>query len=307
MKLRRLPPLGAIRAFDAVARHASFKLAAEEIGVTSTAISHQIRQLEETLGQRLFIRSARAVTLTASGEILFRASENMFATLREAVTLIEAAAPPDALTLSTTSNFLTNWLVPRLPLLHRQLPDLDLRFHSSTSLVDVRGTMADCAIRYSMQADESLESTLLWRDRFVLVASPALRLQSPQDLAGLTLFHIENRHVPTPEPDWLHWKEAFGPADLAVQAGIRFDDETHAIQAAIAGQGVLLASELLIQYPLAQGLLQIALPGALPGGNYYFVTSAEKATRRDVQQFRQWLLQAFNDVTLSQTDTQPAQ
>ena len=230
----------------------------------------------------------------------------MFTTLREAVTLIEAGAPPDALTLSTTSNFLTNWLVPRLPLLHHQLPDLELRFHSSTSLVDVRGAMADCAIRYSMQADESLESTLLWRDRFVLVASPALRLQSPEDLAGLTLFHIENRHVPTPEPDWQHWKETFGPAELAVQAGIRFDDETHAIQAAIAGQGVLLASELLIQYPLAQGLLHIALPGALPGGNYYFVTSAEKATRRDVQQFKHWLIHAFNNVTLSQIGAQPA-
>lgn len=300
MKLRRLPPLSAIRAFDAVARHASFKLAAEEIGVTPTAISHQIRQLEESLDQRLFTRSARAVALTPAGEILFRASGNMFATLREAVELIDASAQPDALTLSTTSNFLTNWLVPRLPLLHRQLPDLELRFHSSTSLVDVRGAMADCAIRYSMQADETLASTLLWRDRFVLVASPALRLSSPQDLAGLTLFHIENRHVPTPEPDWQHWKETFGPADLAVLAGIRFDDETHAIQAAIAGQGVLLASELLIQHPLAQGLIRIALPGALPGGNYYFVTSPEKATRCDVQQFKQWLIQAFDDVTLSQ-------
>lgn len=300
MKLRRLPPLSAIRAFDVVARHASFKLAAGEIGVTPTAISHQIRQLEESLGQRLFTRSARAVALTSAGEILFRASGNMFATLREAVELIDASAQPDALTLSTTSNFLTNWLVPRLPLLHRQLPDLELRFHSSTSLVDVRGAMADCAIRYSMQADETLDSTLLWRDRFVLVASPALRLNGPQDLAGLTLFHIENRHVPTPEPDWQHWKETFGPADLAVQAGIRFDDETHAIQAAIAGQGVLLASELLIQHPLAQGLLRIALPGSLPGGNYYFVTSPEKATRRDVQQFKQWLMQAFNNVTLSQ-------
>lgn len=301
MKLRRLPPLSAIRAFDAVARRASFKLAAEEIGVTPTAISHQIRQLEETLGARLFTRSARAVTLTASGDILFRASGNMFATLREAIELIDTSAQPDALTLSTTSNFLTNWLVPRLPLLHRQRPDLELRFHSSTSLVDVRGAMADCAIRYSMQADETLESTLLWHDRFVLVASPALRLQKPQDLTGLTLFHIENRHVPTPEPDWQHWKETFGPADLAVQAGIRFDDETHAIQAAIAGQGVLLASELLIQHPLAQGLLHIALPGALPGGNYYFVTSPEKATRPDVQQFKQWLIQAFHNVTLSQT------
>lgn len=86
----------------------------------------------------------------------------------------------------------------------------------------------------------------------------------------------------------------FGPAELAVQSGIRFDDETHAIQAAIAGQGVLLASELLIHHALAQRLLHIALPGILPGGNYYFVTSREKAEREDVQQFKQWLLQAFD-------------
>ncbi|CFQ61356.1 DNA-binding transcriptional activator GcvA [Yersinia frederiksenii] len=294
MKSRRLPPLSAIRVFDAVARHASFKYAAEEIGVTSTAISHQIRVLEEALNQRLFTRSARAVTLTPAGDILFRASENMFATLREALDTIGNAAQPEVLTLSTTSNFLTNWLVPRLPALHNQHPQLELRLHSSTELVDMRSAMADCAIRYGMQSDETLDNTLLYRDRFVLVASPQLKLSCPEDLLGLTLFHIENRHVPTPEPDWWHWRETFGPAELAVQSGIRFDDETHAIQAAIAGQGVLLASELLIHHALAQRLLHIALPGILPGGNYYFVTSREKAEREDVQQFKQWLLQAFD-------------
>ncbi|WP_437890551.1 LysR substrate-binding domain-containing protein [Phytobacter sp. V91] len=293
MKLRRLPPLVAIRAFDAVARNASFKLAAEEIGVTPTAISHQIRQLEETLNQRLFSRSARAVALTPAGEILFRASGNMFATLRDAIEQIDNPAPPDALTLTTTSNFLTNWLVPRLPALHQVLPALELRLHSSTGLVDLHGPLADCAIRYSMHADNSLDSTLLWHDRFVLVASPSLKLQAPEDLLGITLFHIENRHIPTPEPDWDHWKAAFGPSNLATGTGIRFDDETHAIQAAIAGQGVLLASELLIQHPLAQGLLHIALPGTLPGGHYYFVTSPEKAGREHIQQFRDWLIQQF--------------
>lgn len=298
MKLRRLPPLTAIRAFDAVARHASFKRAAEEIGVTATAISHQIRLLEDALNLRLFIRSARAVTLTPAGEILFRASGNMFATLRDALELMDNHAQSATLTLSTTSNFLTNWLVPRLPTMHQALPDLDLRLHSSTQLVDLRSPQADCAIRYSMQADDALESTLLWRDRFVLVASPSLNLSTPQDLRGLTLFHIENRHVPTPEPDWAHWKAAWGPEDLAVQTGIRFDDETHAIQAAIAGQGVLLASELLIQHPLSQGLLHIALPGALPGGNYYFVTHPEKKDRPDVQRVRQWLIEMFEKVTV---------
>lgn len=299
MKIRRLPPLAAVRAFDSVARHASFKLAADEIGVTPTAISHQIRQLEEHLAQRLFTRSARAVTLTPAGEILFRASGNIFATLREAVALIDTQTLPDALTLSTTSNFLTNWLVPRLSALHTALPALDLRLHSSTQLVDLGGAIADCAIRYSMQADETLDSTLLWRDRFVLVASPSLTLRTPQDLHNVTLFHIENRHVPTPEPDWQHWQRAYGPQSLKVETGIRFDDETHAIQAAIAGQGVLLASELLVQYPLSQGLLHIALPGALPGGNYYFVTHPQKTAREDIEQLRTWLTAAFEDVTLS--------
>jgi LysR family glycine cleavage system transcriptional activator len=145
-----------------------------------------------------------------------------------------------------------------------------------------------------MQADDALDSTLLYQDRFVLVASPQLRLKTPADLAHLTLFHIENRHIPTPEPDWEHWKMAFGPSNLAVQSGIYFDDETHAIHAAMAGQGVLLASELLIQHAVAQGLLRIALPGSLPGGNYYFVTSQQKAERKDIQQIKRWLLQQFN-------------
>lgn len=294
MKQPRLPPLTAIRAFDAVARHASFKLAAEEIGVTATAISHQIRVLEESLNQRLFIRSARGVALTGAGDILFRASGNIFTTLREAINAIQDAGQPAALTLSTTSNFLTNWLVPRLPLLQQQYPELELRLHSSTELVDVRGTMADCAIRYGMQVDDALDSTLLYQDRFVLVASPQLTVKTPADLSRLTLFHIENRHIPTPEPDWYHWKMAFGPSNLALQSGIRFDDETHAIHAAMAGQGVLLASELLIQHAVAQGLLRIALPGSLPGGNYYFVTSQQKAEREDIQQVKHWLRQEFN-------------
>lgn len=294
MKQHRLPPLTAIRAFDAVARHVSFKAAAEEIGVTATAISHQIRVLEESLNQRLFIRSARGVVLTEAGEILFRASGSIFTTLREAVSTIHSHCQPNILTLSTTSNFLTNWLVPRLPQLYHQYPDLELRLHSSTDVVDINGTMADCAIRYSMQADDFLDSTLLYQDRFVLVASPQLVLKSAEDLTRLTLFHIENRHIPAPEPDWYHWKAAFGPADLAVQSGIRFDDETHAIHAAIGGQGVLLASELLIKHALSQGLLRIALPGSLPGGKYYFVTSQQKKGREDIQQVKCWLQQEFN-------------
>lgn len=293
MRISRLPPLTSLRVFDAVARYASFKIAAEKIGVTATAVSHQIRILEESFGQRLFIRSARGVSLTRAGKVLYRASDNIFATLRGAVDEIAALDDAQTLTLSTTSNFLTNWLVPRLSLLQCQCPNLSLRLHSSTEIVDVSGPLADCAIRYSMQADASLASTLLYQDRFVLVASPQINLTRVANLMEMTLIHIDNRHVPTPEPDWAHWKARFGPPMLKIDKGINFSDETHAIHAAIAGQGVLLASELLVQPALEQGLLHIALPDALPGAGYYFVTSHEKASREDIVQIKRWLLEQF--------------
>ncbi|PWC24624.1 MULTISPECIES: LysR substrate-binding domain-containing protein [Brenneria] len=293
MRKRRLPPLAAIRTFDAVARHASFKLAAEEIGVTATAVSHQIRVLEEALDTRLFQRSAKAVTLTAAGEILLRASGKVFTTLREAVEEIAAARRPASLTLSTTSNFLSHWLVPRLPALKRHCPQVELRLHSGTELVDVRGRDMDAAIRYAEQVDPDLDAALLYQDRFLLLASPALNIRTPADLTGVPLFHIENRHIPQPEPDWAHWRDAYGPADLDVGAGIRFDDEAHAVQAAIAGQGVVIASQLLVQDALEKRLLVAPLIGALPGGRYYFVTGREKASRDDIRQLRAWLLAAF--------------
>lgn len=293
MKKRRLPPLTAIRAFDAVARHASFKYAADEIGVTATAISHQIRLLEEALAHRLFERSAKAVTLTPAGKRLYQASGTIFSALRDAVEEITASQPPQALTLSSTSNFLTNWLVPRLDQLHRSHPALELRLHSGIALVDLDGGQADCAIRYSEQADPRLDSTLLYEDTFLLVSSPRLGIRHPAEVARMTLLHIDDRRVPSPAPDWAHWKTRYGPDDLDTRAGIWFDDEMHAIQAAIAGHGILIASELLVADALAKQLLCAPLPGRLPGGNYYFVTSKEKAEREDVKTFRTWIVNAF--------------
>jgi len=290
MKEKRLPPLGSLNAFDAVARCGSFKRAADEIGVTPTAISHQIRVLEESLNTVVFVRSAREVTLTTAGLRLQQATARAFAELKEAVNDIYRAQLPPALTLSTTSNFLTHWLVPRLAQLKASVPLLDLRLHTSVELVDLVKDSVDVAIRYSMQPDETLDSTLLHEDSFVLVASPNLGLTQLDQLTRTTLFHVENRHIPNPSPDWQHWHRLYGPESLNIGAGLRFTDETHAIQAAIAGQGVAIVSRLLANDFIDKNILTVPFEHALPGGKYYFVTSKEKAQRADVQALKNWII-----------------
>lgn len=294
MKEKRLPPLGSLNAFDAVARCGSFKRAADEIGVTPTAISHQIRVLEESLNAVVFVRSAREVTLTTAGLRLQQATARAFAELKEAVNDIYRAQLPPALTLSTTSNFLTHWLVPRLAQLKASVPLLDLRLHTSVELVDLVKDSVDVAIRYSMQPDETLDSTLLHEDSFVLVASPNLELTQLDQLTRTTLFHVENRHIPNPSPDWQHWHRLYGPESLNIGAGLRFTDETHAIQAAIAGQGVAIVSRLLANDFIDKNILTVPFEHALPGGKYYFVTSKEKAQRADVQALKNWIIGSIN-------------
>ncbi|WP_413733765.1 LysR substrate-binding domain-containing protein [Sodalis sp. RH21] len=293
MKNKRLPPLGALKAFDAVARHGSFKRAADEIGVTPTAVSHQIRVLEESLNTPVFARSAREVTLTAAGGRLRQATQRAFADLQAAVNDIYAAQQPPALTLTTTSNFLTHWLVPRLARLKTSCPSLDLRLHTGTELVDLAQNTVDAAIRYSMAADDGLDATLLYEDAFVLVASPALGLTRLAELTARPLFHVDNRHIPQPSPDWRHWRDLYGPPELNIDAGLHFTDETHAIQAAIAGQGVAIVSSLLAQDFIDKNILAVPFEFALPGGRYYFVTTKDKALREDVRQLKFWITQAM--------------
>ena len=296
MKPARLPPLLSLRAFDAVARLTSFKLAGHEIGVTPTAISHQIRILEQALECRLFERSTKGVSLTHDGTVLFRATSAAFSTIRLAVEEITSPRPQGAVSLSTTSNFMTHWLIPRLPGLQHSCPDLELHLHTSTTLVDVSGSLADCAIRYSQHVNPTLANMLLYRDRFVLIASPALAITCNDDLQHQTLFHIDNRQIPQPSPDWKHWQQAFGPAELDIDSGIHFNDETHALQAAVAGQGVLIASELLARDALNKKILQAPLAQSLPGGEYYFVTSPEKQQWPEIQQLSRWLAEEFSTV-----------
>ncbi|WP_413501865.1 LysR substrate-binding domain-containing protein [Serratia proteamaculans] len=286
---RKLPPLGALRAFDAVARLQSFKLAAEEIGVSPTAISHQIRLLESLLEVSVFERTPRKVELTADGKVLQQATAQAFALLQAAAEKIGERQRPRVLTLTATTAMIAHWLVPRLPALMRQFPNIDLRLHADDGIVDLRSRQIDVALRYGAEPGAQLTPRLLYQDSFVLVASPQLTLKTPEDLLQATVIHTDGRRVPQPAPDWQHWRSEFGPAALQIDAGPRFTDEAHAIQAAIAGQGVAIVSQLMVQHALNTGLLVAPFNMALPGAAHYFVSNPDGQHPQTVAQLADWV------------------
>lgn len=170
--MRDLPPLSALRAFEAAARHLSFKKAAEELAVTPTAISHQVRQLEEWLGQQLFERHVRRVALTREGRELFPSLREGFDLMIRGIDALRTPPSQEVLTLSSTVAFTSKWLVPRVPAFRAACPGLDLRLHASDDAVDLRAGGVDLAIRYGRGVHAGLRSELLLQDRFAPVCSP---------------------------------------------------------------------------------------------------------------------------------------
>lgn len=184
---------------------------------------------------------------------------------------------------------ISHWLVPWLPALMRQFPNIDLRLHADDGIVDLRNRQIDVALRYGAEPGAQLTPRLLYQDSFVLVASPQLTLKTPEDLLQATLIHTDGRRVPQPAPDWQHWRSEFGPAALQIDAGPRFTDEAHAIQAAIAGQGVAIVSQLMVQHALNTGLLVAPFNMALPGAAHYFVSNPDGQHPQTVAQLADWV------------------
>ncbi|GHK50330.1 hypothetical protein KPZU09_00660 [Klebsiella pneumoniae] len=154
--------------------------------------------------------------------------------------------------------------MPRLADFTARFPAIDLRLHTSVERVDLHLGTVDAAIRYRETPEPDLYCTLLYEDRFIVVASPTLGLSRPEDLQRVTLFHVANRRVPADPPSWENWRRRYGPPTLNIDAGLTFSDETHALQAAVAGQGVVIASELLARDLLQRGVLSAPFSNALP-------------------------------------------
>ncbi len=284
--MRRLPPLPALRAFEAAARHLSFKRAADELAVTPTAISHQIRQLEDRLQQRLFERGPRRISLTSAGQRLYPVLRDGFDAFADALTAL-AVRHRTIVTLSATRALTARWLVPRIGEFQAANPQIDLRLHASDEPVDFRHDAIDAAVRYGRGGYAGLAASELLHDQFAPVCSPTLGLRTPRDLRRTTLIHFDWQRRARDTPVWSRWFQHAGIAGADVDAGLRFSDESHAIQAAIAGHGVALLSTALVADELRSGALVQPFGPRLPAYTYYFVHPQPAAT--GVERVRLWL------------------
>jgi len=291
MDKRRLPPLAALRAFEAAARRLSFRAAAGELSLTPTAISHQIRHLEEWLGLALFERLPRRVRLTPAGERLFPAVRDGFDGIARAVAALRAGRDHPAVTLSTTRGFAARWLLPRLPALSAAVPDADLHLHATDAPAELRPGAADLAIRYGPGPFPGLDATPLLPGLFLPVGSPALRASAPVDPSRWPRLHFEWRLRDADTPDWPRWFRALGQPPPPPAGELTFSDEAHAIQAAVAGQGVALASLALVADAIADGMLAVFPGPVLPGHAFHLLRAPHAASDPAAGRVAAWLLE----------------
>ena len=288
--MRALPSLSALRAFEAAARHQSFKRAAAELHVTPTAVSHQIRILEETTGVRLFVRKARRVALTPAAEVLFPILRDSFDTIAQAVSTVARPAQRGLVTLSATTAFTAKWLVPRLAKLKAAHPSLALRLAASDDVVELETGAVDLAIRYGHGPYPRLDATPLIVDRFAPVASPRLRARTPSDLERHPRIEFDWHTADASNPTWARWSRAARRVHRRTTPALRFSDESHAIQAAIAGQGIALLSLTLVADELRAKLLELPFGPGMLGPTYHLVHARGKALSSAARTLKQWIL-----------------
>ncbi|WP_217474151.1 LysR substrate-binding domain-containing protein [Stutzerimonas stutzeri] len=285
-------PLTALRTFESAARLHSFKAAAEELAVTPTAVSHQIKTLESWLGVPLFHRLARGVRLTESGERLFGRVHGALLDIVQSVDQLRPHPSIGSLTLSTTPAFAALWLIPRLGRFYQAHPGIKVRVETSTELLDLQQDASiDLVIRYGYGSHPSLHSQCLLDERFGVYGAPGLL--ASLDRTRLTLITVRWRNSQLYDRSWKAWCEAADESWLAHAELREYDEEHYALQAAIAGQGLVLASDVLVSQSLAMGLLQPLRPEiTVPGANYTALCVPGRERHPPVKAFFDWLNEA---------------
>ncbi|MCU0839470.1 MAG: transcriptional regulator GcvA [Rhodospirillales bacterium] len=290
---RRLPPLNALRSFEAAARHLSFTRAAEELHVTQAAISHQIKALEDDLGLPLFRRLNRALLLTDEGQTLYPAVRDAFQLITDAAARLKGREHTGMLTVSTLPSFAVKWLVPRISRFQDRNPDIDLRIAANERITDLARDRIDVSIRFGAGVWTGVRCEKLVDESITPVCSPALlpQISSPQDLAHLTLLHEEMLPLPG-FPNWSDWLAAAGlGAVVDADRGIRFSHTHMMLQAAIDGRGVALGLSILAADDVAAGRLVAPFGLVLPSGYaYYLVMPPAAVDRAKIRAFRDWML-----------------
>lgn len=296
--MRKLPPLRSLHAFEAAARHGSFQAAAAELGVTPTAISHQIRLLEESCGHALFQR--RPLVLTSAGARLFPALRNGFDTFAGAFAAMAEPGPQAPLRVTSPNAFASRWLVPRLPQWRDANPTIALEIIGTDKVLDLRAGAADVAIRYARRPPLDFASHEVCRDTFFPVCTPKLLagdgrpLRRVADLLRFPLIHFDWMSGDPEAPTWRQWlamARSIDPdlGDVDKPWDLSFREELHAIDAVVAGQGIAICSDVVVSRELERGSLVKAHPLSLPGYGFYLVSMPDSPRADIIEAFSAWM------------------
>ncbi len=285
---RKLPPLNALTSFEAAARLASFTKAANELGVTQAAVSHQILLLEEHFGFPLFNRVHRKVELTQKGKTLSAAARDAFDLVSSCVADISRGDHTGGLTICASVAFSQFWLLPRISEFSRQYPEIDLRILSQENISNIGSGEIDIAIRFGSGMWPDGKAELLFEDEIFPVCSPdyarsEAQISVPQDLINHPLIWND-----TNDPTWTGWGEwlaAFSVQTHKKTFGLRCSFYTEAIYAALRGQGIALGWKLLVEDMLHENRLVRVTEAAVKTRNAYFVVVPKGRTRSDATNF----------------------
>lgn len=303
----RLPPLNALRAFEAAARHLSFRKAAEELHVTPAAISHQIKALEENLGVKLFRRVARGLELTGVAEACLMTLREGFDSLAGAVELIRSRTRVRTITVGAAPSFAGKWLVPRIQRFVTAFPDIDVRIAAGMNFVDGRQDAsrpefndADIAIRFGTGRYPGFRADKLFSVAATPMCSPRLLqgehpLRRPADLRHHALLHDDTLPFDDGGANWTMWLDAAGVDGVDVTRGPHFNHASLGLDAAIDGMGVVLSYPVLASADLAAGRLVMPFDLSVPLNVAYYVVCPEtSADQPAIAAFRQWIFAQAN-------------
>ncbi|MCC8463389.1 transcriptional regulator GcvA [Photorhabdus bodei] len=288
---KRLPPLNALRVFDAAAHHLSFTKAAEELFVTQAAVSHQMKSLEDFLGLKLFRRRNRSLLLTEEGQSYYLDIKEIFTAINEATRKLQARSAKGALTVSLSPSFAIQWLVPRLSSFNLAYPGIDVRIQAVDREEDKLADDVDVAIFYGRGNWPGLRTDRLYAEYLLPVCSPSLLtgenpLKTPADLARHTLLHDSSRR------DWQAYvRQLDMQQQINVQQGPIFSHSAMVIQAAVHGQGIALANNVMARTEIDAGRLVCPFNDVLVSKNaFYLVCHDNQAELGKIAAFRQWVL-----------------
>ena len=300
-KRYRLPQVAFFQGFEAAARNLSFTKAAEELFVTQSAISRQVKALEDHLGVALFERRPRALILTEAGQSLYAVTTDVLDRLQTAVDQLGSGSRASQLSVTTTTGFASLWLIPRLPRFTDLHPGIDLRISATTDMLNLERSLIDIAIRYC-PSEMVPEGTLrLFGEEILPVCSPALvrdrsrPLKRPQQLKDHTLLHFDYPGAVKSFMDWGTWLSALGFGDLNPVRALHFSQYEQMIQAAINGQGVALGRQPLVNDLIHSGALIAPFKDTVVASRSYFLFQSPAAEGKPhVHQFVEWLLDEIN-------------